>query len=112
MRQLIAAGIILAMTATPALAVDPDQVRDEARPKSPPAEVPVTREQQAAALSDAFKKFTTVRMLVWKLSGSGNLMIMGQFSSEKHCSEARRLLRGQIVRLGWGRAECLEIILP
>lgn len=100
------AAVLLAMfMASAALAVDPDHVREATRPAPTPA-------QQAAALSDAFKKFTTVRMLVWKLSGSGNLMIMGQFSSEKHCTEARKLLRGQIVRLGWGRAECLEIILP
>lgn len=111
---MVLAGLGLVAIATAALAVDPDHVRDQNRPRVQHEEASPapTAAQQAAALSDAFKKFTTVRMLVWKLSGSGNLMIMGQFSSEKHCTEARKLLRGQIVRLGWGRAECLEIILP
>jgi hypothetical protein len=109
MRQVIAAGVILAMTTAAAVAVDPDRVRDEARPPPPP---PVTREQSAAALSDAFKKFSSSHMLAWKLSVSGNLMIMGQFSSAKHCAEARKMLRRQVVRYGWGRAECLEVMLP
>jgi hypothetical protein len=100
------AAVLLAMfMASAALAVDPDHVREATRPAPTPA-------QQADALSDAFKKFSTMHLLMWRVSGSGNLMIMGQFSSEKHCTEARKLLRGQIVRLGWGRAECLEIILP
>ena len=47
-----------------------------------------------------------------RVSGSGNLMIMGQFTSLKHCQRARTTLRGQVVRLGWGRVECLEIVVP
>lgn len=115
MRTTLVAGLVLAMSVSPVLAVDPDSIRGRApaeRPLEVPAELLPTPAQQADALSDAFKKFSTMHLLMWRVSGSGNLMIMGQFTSLKHCQRARTTLRGQVVRLGWGRVECLEIVVP
>lgn len=114
MRSTVLAGLGLAAVATAALAVDPDHVRDQNRPRVQHEEASPapTAAQQADALSDAFKKFSTMHLLMWRVSGSGNLMIMGQFTSLKHCQRARTMLRGQVVRLGWGRVECLEMVMP
>lgn len=114
-RALYTAVVLITLGVTSASAVDPDAVREAVRPvqesKSDKAPTP-TPAQQAAALSDAFKKFATTHMLMWRTSSSGVTMIMGQFSSRDHCVAAQKLLRRQVVRIGWGRAECLEIMLP
>lgn len=104
-------ALLLVGSGTLALAVDPDELRERSRPpqlekkEQPPAAA-------AEALSSAFKKYSTTRMLLWKVSVSGSVMIMGQFNSEVHCAAARRMLQRQLVRWGWGRAECVEVTLP
>ena len=100
------AAVLLAMfMASAALAVVPDHVREATRPAPTPA-------QQADALSDAFKKFSTMHLLMWRVSGSGNLMMMGQFARLRDCQRGRIMLRGKAVPLGWGRVECLAIVMP
>jgi hypothetical protein len=99
-----------------AWAVDPDRVREETRPVVVQEQVQkhekADQPQAAAGLSEAFKKYSTTRMLTWRASTSGSIMFMGQFNSEAHCAAARKTLQRQLVRWGWGRAECLEITLP
>ena len=97
-----------------AWAVDPDAVRDAATREQVQTRQKadaVSSAAQASGLSEAFKKYASTRMLTWRVSG-GSVLFMGQFNSADHCASARRTLQRQLVRYGWGRAECLEILLP
>lgn len=107
---LILAGAFL--LGNSAMAVDPDHVREITRPQVHTREKTDQPPQAAAGLSEAFKKYHTTRMLTWRASVSGSITFMGQFNSEAHCAAARKMLQRQLVRWGWGRAECLEILLP
>ncbi len=118
---LLGAAMILAgafLLGNSALAVDPDRVREETRPRIIEYDARATKEDKgpgaggAVGLSDAFKKYHTVRMLTWRVSGSSSIVFMGQFNSDAHCTAAQKMLQRQLVRWGWGRAQCLEITLP
>lgn len=119
MRYLSTITAALVLSTSAAVAVDPDEVRDRAA-RETAAQVETRQKADAdpghahaaAALSAAFKKYGTSRMLTWRASSGGSVLFMGQFNSAEHCAEARRVLQRQLVRYGWGRAECLEIVLP
>lgn len=111
MIRTMTAGVLVALILAPALAhgANPDEIRERSRPT---VQEPARSEPPSAALSAAFQKYATMRMLTWRASVSGSILFMGQFNSAEHCDRARRTLAKQLVRYGWGRAECLEIMMP